>query len=72
MTVANLAKAMQLTRFSHVGSLNKLKEHFCSIMKKSNKMMFEVCGEATSSELCNKPFCTTDGARNNGMGLNVQ
>ena len=64
MTVANLVKAMQLPRFSHVGNLNKLKEHFSSIAKKSNKMICEVCGEPTywKCELCNKPLCTTDGA----------
>ena len=63
--MANLVKVMQLPRFSRVGNLNKLKEHFCSIVKKSNKMICEVCMEPTywKCELCNKPLCTTDGSR---------
>lgn len=65
MTVTNYQKAMTMERFTHGNDLNKLNVHLKNMVKKSNMMICEVCGETTywKCMLCNSALCTTDGKR---------
>ena len=63
INMTNFQKAMMTKRFSHGNDLNKLALPFESIVKKTNKISCEVCGEATywKCVTCNGALCTTDG-----------
>ena len=65
MTVTNYQTAMTMKRFDHGNDLHKLNVHLRNMVKKSNKMICEVCGEKTywKCVLCNSALCTTDGKR---------